>query len=435
MTEEHEQPVTPRSDPETDPRLIRIEEYNYPLPLERIAFFPLEQRDQSKLLIYRIGDQPFHDAFSNLAQHLPPAAALVLNDTKVIYARLLFTKPSGATIEIFCLNPELPSAEIQTAFQLSSPVVWKCLVGNARRWKDGRLQKSHQTDGQDWMLTAERVENQQTESMPSREGNQVLIRFSWEPAHLSFSQVIEVFGVVPLPPYIHRAPEEEDKLRYQTIYASHDGSVAAPTAGLHFTPAVFESLKNRQIHHAFLTLHVGAGTFKPVTSERVGDHGMHQEPFEISKELLGFLESSAHKKLVAVGTTTVRTLESLYWIGARLLTGVDPDEAVVIDQWIPYGPLKYQVFSRAEILNALQNMVKMRYPDPIRGYTRLLIAPGYTFHMTDGMITNFHQPKSTLLLLIAAFLGSDWGKAYQYALDHHFRFLSYGDSCLFLPAT
>jgi S-adenosylmethionine:tRNA ribosyltransferase-isomerase len=415
-----------------DPRSIEIKDYTYDLPAGRIAEFPMQERDQSKLLVYKRGAEPFQDVFCRLPEHLPLKSLMVVNDTRVIHARLLFRKSSGATIEIFCLNPVSPVTELQTAFQQTSPVIWECLVGNARRWKEGRLNMSIEDSSASFELRAERITQQKGKGLQPLADKHQWIQFSWDPEIMNFSSVIERAGVIPLPPYIHRESEESDSTRYQTIYASHEGSVAAPTAGLHFTPRVIGDLERKGIDLTSLTLHVGAGTFKPVTSEILGEHIMHAEPFEVSVDVLESMLNNVERQIVAVGTTTIRTLESLYIAGSGLLQGQQSLENLLIEQWQPYQKGYADHYSRSEILGSLVNYLNKNNLPGIKGYTRLLIAPPYHYQMVDGMITNFHQPQSTLLLLIAAFLGDHWREVYQYALDHEFRFLSYGDSCLFL---
>lgn len=389
--------------------------FQYDLPPEKIALHPLAQRDASRLLISNgMGIQ--EDVFSSLPALLPNNSLLVINDTRVVHARLAFRKDSGARIELFCLEPVDPFTEIQQAFGAASGVVWKCLVGNARRWKSGSLALK----GEGFSLYA---------SLGSKLPKEALIRFSWEPSAWPFGKILEYAGQVPLPPYIQRDPIPEDDQRYQTTYAAADGSVAAPTAGLHFTEAVFRELHARKVDVARLTLHVGAGTFRPVTSDTVRDHSMHRE------QLLVTIDSIRHilehpGNVIAVGTTSVRVLESLYWYGLSLLQ--DPDRPFHIDQWEPYRQDK-DACTRREALHAVVKYMERKGITVLQGSTQLMIIPGYSWHTIDGMITNFHQPGSTLLMLVAAFIGDYWKQVYRYALDHGFRFLSYGDACLFLP--
>lgn len=400
------------------PKYINIEDYNYDLPSDRIAKFPLGQRDESKLLVYKKGHLS-QDVFKNIDQLLPSNSLLLFNDTKVIQARLRFFKESGAKIEIFCLEPVRPTSEIQLAFEQNSPVVWKCFIGNAKKWKEGSLKKMILIEDEEIEFFAKKV---------GMEGEAHLIEFSWDPIHFNFSQLLESAGLVPLPPYLNREAENEDKDRYQTIYAQHDGSVAAPTAGLHFTDEVFQKLVQKNIKTDEVILHVGAGTFKPVSADHIGDHEMHTEKIIVRKSTIENLLKKDNKVIV-VGTTTVRTLESLYWFGVKLM--VDESPVFSINQWDPYQE-KYQLNnSMNEILETILAFMSKNELNELHGETQLMIAPGYQFKMVDILITNFHQPKSTLLLLVSAFIGEDWEKAYQYAYNNDFRFLSYGDSCLF----
>lgn len=398
---------------------IRIDDYDYSLPSGRIAKFPLFERDQSKLLIYKDGSLS-QDTFKHLDQFLPPNSLLFFNETKVIQARLQFFKESGAKIEIFCLEPYQPVNEIQTAFQQTSPVVWKCFIGNSKKWKQGSIKKQIKINQEQIELRATRA---------GKLGEAHLVEFSWTPSNHNLSQLLESAGLVPLPPYLNREAEEEDKDRYQTIYAQHDGSVAAPTAGLHFTEGVFKKLTSKGINPEKVTLHVGAGTFKPVSSEKISGHEMHTEKIIVSKSTLQKLIEKEHKKTIVVGTTTVRTLESLYWFGVKLM--VDRSTNFSINQWDPYQA-KYQIEQTPkQILENIFQFMNKHELEVLQGETQLMIAPEYDFKIADILITNFHQPKSTLLLLVSAFMGDDWKTAYQYALDNDFRFLSYGDSCLF----
>ncbi|MFA6999175.1 MAG: S-adenosylmethionine:tRNA ribosyltransferase-isomerase, partial [Victivallaceae bacterium] len=396
---------------------IHIDDYDYPLPGERIAKFPLPDRDASKLLVHSDG-QISENRFYNVARFLPADSLLVLNNTRVVRARLNFHKPTGAAIEIFCLEPVHPVTEIQLAFAQQKQSVWKCLVGNARRWKDEtlRLELPH-SDG-NIMLEAEKQ---------GREGDAFLILLKWQPQALTFSQVLELAGQVPLPPYLNREAVSSDAQTYQTVYAQHNGSVAAPTAGLHFTNAVFEQLTAKNITTSHLTLHVGAGTFKPVGQGGIARHQMHTEQIVIARQLIETLLSQ-NGKTIAVGTTSVRTLESLYWYGMHLIH--NPDATFYVSQYDPYQNLPE--VSALQSLTAILDAMDRRQSPMLSGTTQLLIAPGYRFKIINGMITNFHQPRSTLLLLIAAWLGPKWKEIYEYALNHQFRFLSYGDSCLFL---
>ena len=398
---------------------INIDDYTYPLTEGRIAKFPLEQRDASKLLVYD-GNEIGSGRFSNVSSYLPEKSFLVLNNTKVVRARLFFRKPTGALIEVFCLEPVLPTPEIQQAFQVRGEAVWKCLVGNARRWKEGALEVKFDHDDHEVTLSAGKIE---------KSGDTWLLKFLWQPADLTFAEVLESYGRIPLPPYLNREAVDSDKLRYQTVYAFHDGSVAAPTAGLHFTEKVFQKLEQKNIQVGYITLHVGAGTFKPVGKEGIEKHEMHTEQVLIEKELVERLIENAGK-IIAVGTTTVRTLESLYWFGVKLQD--NPDTGFSVHQFDPYRiPEKKQPGAK-DSLNSVLDYMHRKNLGYLPGNTQLMIVPGYRYRMIRGMITNFHQPGSTLLLLIAAWLGDQWKEIYDFALENDFRFLSYGDSCLFL---
>ena len=401
------------------PDSIQINDFNYLLPTERIAKYPLPLRDQSKLLIYKAGKLS-QNIFANIDQLLPENSLLIFNDTKVIQARLQFFKESGAKIEVFCLEPYRPVTEIQMAFQQKSPVVWKCFIGNLKRWKNGKIKKTIRIDQHEIGFFAEKV---------GMDKEAHLVQFSWTPSTYTFSQLLESTGLVPLPPYLNREAEKEDKERYQTIYARHDGSVAAPTAGLHFTEEVFRKLKRKNIIADEVILHVGAGTFKPVSATTISNHEMHTEKIIVRKSTIEMLLKNQGNKIVLVGTTTTRTIESLYWFGVKLLVGEFP--VFKIQQWDPYQK-KYQTEkSLSLVYEAILAFMTENKLEELRGETQLMIAPGYDFKIVDILITNFHQPKSTLLLLVSAFIGESWYAAYQYALDNDFRFLSYGDSCLF----
>jgi S-adenosylmethionine:tRNA ribosyltransferase-isomerase len=398
---------------------IDINDFTYGLTDERIAKFPLDQRDGSKLLIHKNG-KTFEDTFKNLAEHLPQKSFLVLNNTKVVRARLFFRKPTGALIEVFCLEPVEPTPEIQLAFQQKGWAVWKCLVGNARRWKEGVLTSEFENKGAKFTLSAE---------IKERAGSTFLLKLSWYPPNLTFAEILEQAGKIPLPPYLHREAVEADKTRYQTVYAINDGSVAAPTAGLHFTDAVFNSLVNKNIGYEYLTLHVGAGTFKPVGDEGIQNHEMHTEQVLVTSGLIKKLLQN-YGNIIAVGTTSVRTLESIYWYGVKL--EFDKGSDFKINQFDPYGDLAALDLPAETALQNVLNHLEEEQSNHLSGSTQLMILPGYKYRMINGMVTNFHQPRSTLLLLIAAWLGNKWKEIYDYALETDFRFLSYGDSCLFL---
>jgi S-adenosylmethionine:tRNA ribosyltransferase-isomerase len=401
------------------PKNISITTYDYPLPEERIAQFPVAERDQSKLLIAR-NDKLSEDRFFRIAEYLPADSLILFNDTKVIRARMRFRKPTGARIEVFILEPVLPTAEVQNAFQVQAACTWKCFVGNAKKWKQGSLQLEFEHQGKTVVLEAEKGE---------AAGNAHLVHFRWQPAELSFSDILMHSGSIPLPPYMQRETNAEDVERYQTIYARHQGSVAAPTAGLHFTPRVMESLRKRNIRTDYVRLHVGAGTFKPVSSDTMAGHEMHTEQVLVKKETLQQLLRQDYKSLIVVGTTTTRTIESLFWYGVKLLQ--HPEAKFKITQWEPYEVSAEKRPSVRTALQAVLDYMKRNKLEVLQGETQIIIAPPYQFKLVDVLITNFHQPKSTLLLLVAAFYGDKWRAAYDFALEKDFRFLSYGDSCLF----
>ncbi len=399
---------------------IQIENYNYDLPEDRIAKYPLDYRDQSKLLYLNNG-RISEKRFSDIPELLAENSLLIFNETRVIKARLLFRKSTGAVIEIFCLEPVEPSNDFQLAFQQKSPVIWKCFIGNAKRWKQGNLEMPLVFDGKKTILTAKMIE---------KLSGSFLVRFAWEPEEMLFSGIIEQSGLVPLPPYLNREAEESDKKRYQTVYAKNDGSVAAPTAGLHFTQRQFGQLQERNIESVKVTLHVGAGTFRPVISSTIADHEMHTERIVVSISALQAFAKNLNNHIIPVGTTSMRTLESLYWLGLKLRHG---DDSFFVDQWDPYRQKTEANFGMKKALEALIKYHQDSGLEELHAETRLMIAPGYEFKICTGLVTNFHQPKSTLLLLVSALIGEDWRKAYDFAMEQDFRFLSYGDSCLFLP--
>jgi len=399
-----------------NPENIRIEDYSYNLPDEKIAKYPLQERDQSQLLVYNQGDISKH-SFINLNDYVDSESTLVFNNTKVIQARLAFNKFTGAKIEIFCLEPIEP-ADYNLAFQETENVKWKCIVGNLKKWKSGKLSKSIFVENTDIDLYAERVSN---------DANSQIIEFTWNNNSINFSQILENVGVTPIPPYLHRESEIIDKDRYQTIYSKLKGSVAAPTAGLHFTERTLTKLRQKNISIAEVTLHVGAGTFKPVKTETIDEHEMHTEHFIINKKTIENLIKA--NKIVAVGTTSVRTIESIYWLGVKLLTNKSFESH--ISQWEAYQ-LENNI-SKIDALTTILQFMNDEKIDQLNASTQIMIFPGYTFKMVDVLITNFHQPKSTLLLLIAAFIGENWEKVYDFALNNKFRFLSYGDSSILIP--
>ncbi|MFB9864154.1 S-adenosylmethionine:tRNA ribosyltransferase-isomerase [Rufibacter immobilis] len=409
--------------PTTNPRQISIADFTYSLPEEKIAQYPLENRDQSKLLLYKNGR--ISDAqFKELPSLLPPQSLLVFNDTKVVQARLRFQKPTGGVIELFCLEPLDPVREVQQAMQQTYSVIWKCLVGNNKRWREGRLEMPLGPYPSDGSLWAERL-------APAEEG--FAIHFTWSPGNKTFAEILELAGMLPLPPYMNRDAQESDQERYQTVYASEAGAVAAPTAGLHFTPSVLQQLSAQGHQQGFVTLHVGAGTFKPVKSDLMEYHYMHGEQLSVSRAFLEQLLHHGAKPVIAVGTTSMRTLESLYWLGTGLSLGLLPQEGeeLTVPQWFPYDVRT--TLSVQEAIEALLQYLDTQRLTHLQATTRILIAPGYQFKICNGLVTNFHQPQSTLLLLVSALIGPTWQKVYKHALANNYRFLSYGDSSLLLP--
>ncbi|MEI6123958.1 MAG: S-adenosylmethionine:tRNA ribosyltransferase-isomerase [Bacteroidota bacterium] len=398
---------------------LHISDYDYPLPESKIAQYPAQRRQNAQLLVS--ANSTLADTkFSQIAHYLPPNALLVRNNTRVIHARLQFAKPTGAAIQVFCLEPQLPVSDIPQAMQQQATCVWKCLIGNAKKWKSGTLQLPVEINSVSCILSATLL-GQQDETFS--------IRFHWQPEQFCFAQIIESAGNVPLPPYIHRPAEHHDSQRYQTVFADHDGSVAAPTAGLHFTRSLFRQLTAKNIKTANITLHVGAGTFKPVAANNIQHHQMHPEQVIIDKKLLQAL-LAAPSAVIAVGTTSVRALESLYWLGIKYLkTGQMPN---TVAQWEPYQTPVAATDAKIVLQALLQFLLANKEPQ-LRFSTQVIILPGYRFRIINGMVTNFHQPKSTLLLLISAFLGPQWKTIYEHALQTNYRFLSYGDACLFLP--
>lgn len=403
-----------------NPRDIRIEEYNYPLPDERIARHPLAVRDACKLLVYKDGEISDH-IFRELPTLLPDNAMLVYNNTRVINARLRFTKDTGAAIEIFCLEPHAP-ADYEQAFGARKECSWQCLVGNSKKWKEGSLKMSVATTAGTTLLQATRL------PLPPAADKSQSIHFAWDNDALSFSDIIAAIGEIPIPPYLNRHSEASDSVDYQTVYSHIDGSVAAPTAGLHFTPELLEAIDKAGVERREVTLHVGAGTFRPVKSEHVGDHDMHSEFIAVNRDFIADLAKSVGKrKIVAVGTTSVRTLESLYHIGCLMAAGKWDGE---LPQWTPYSDEEIRL-TAAEALNEIVKHLDKTGDSVLLGRTRIIIAPGYPYRIVDAMVTNFHQPQSTLLLLVSALLGERWRDIYDHALQSDYRFLSYGDACLF----
>lgn len=402
------------------PSELRIEDFTYNLPDEKVARYPLVERDSSKLLVYKSG-QISDSSYRNLADHLPANAMLVFNQTKVIHARLLFKKDTGGVIEVFCLEPHQQYADVQTAMLQRDKVWWKCMIGGASKWKHGMVLSIHHTDP-DFTLNAMIIE---------REQSTFTLELSWN-TDLTFAEVLHHVGKVPLPPYLHREAEQGDESTYQTVYAKVEGSVAAPTAGLHFTKRLLNSLGEKGITKEYVTLHVGAGTFKPVKSETMQEHEMHAEWIDVSVDTLQNLVANIGRPTIAVGTTSMRTLESLYWIGAKLLLGLKPDFGeIAVHQWDPYE-LQSDVPAE-KALQAVIDYLLLAKQTKLVTRTQILIAPGYITRIVKGLVTNFHQPQSTLLLLVAALIGDDWRKIYDYALANDYRFLSYGDGCLLMP--
>ncbi|OJV53475.1 MAG: S-adenosylmethionine tRNA ribosyltransferase [Bacteroidetes bacterium 43-16] len=401
------------------PKDIKIEAYNYLLPEDKIATFPLAQRDASKLLVYKNGLIK-DEQFKALADQLPGDALMVYNQTKVVHARLLFKKPTGGKVEVFCLEPDTRYADVPTAMLTKGAVYWKCFLGGASKWKAGQqlvLEQDNLT------LHAERLEQQ--------DGAWVL-KLSWNEPELSFAEVLHLAGKVPLPPYLNREATKADEATYQSVFAKEEGSVAAPTASLHFTPEVLASLSAKGVSFSSVTLHVGAGTFKPVKSDTMETHEMHAEWLEVSKEQLVVLEKQLRDKkpVIAVGTTSCRTLESLYWIGVQLINGIAVENgAVAVTQWLPYAS-GFAPIAAAESISAVLKHLQAIHSDKLIVKTQIIIAPGYDFKIVNGLITNFHQPESTLLLLVSALIGDDWKAVYDHALANGYRFLSYGDSSL-----
>jgi S-adenosylmethionine:tRNA ribosyltransferase-isomerase len=398
---------------------IDINEFDYDLPDDRIAQYPVSERDRSQLLIYR-NNTITKDTFNKIDEYIPADSLLIFNNTRVIRARILFRKKTGALIEVLCLEPFSPF-DYALSFSSRVPVEWKCIIGNLKKWKSGILETSFGYNGGSYSLFAERLKP---------EGEAWQIKFSWDCAGLTFGEVIEATGHIPLPPYINRKDEAEDLERYQTVYSRISGSVAAPTAGLHFTDEVFGKISARGIKKAELTLHVGAGTFKPVKAKNINEHEMHCEHFSIDAGTINLLLEN-QDKIIPVGTTSVRTLESLYWLGVKLIHNMPEKQTnLLLGQWEAYElPSGVSV---TESLTALLNLMKENNVKQIQAATSIMIVPGYQFRIANGIITNFHQPRSTLLLLISAWTGNRWREIYNFAIENRFRFLSYGDSSLLL---
>jgi S-adenosylmethionine:tRNA ribosyltransferase-isomerase len=403
-----------------NPKHIHISEFNYHLPDERIAKFPLAERDSSKLLLYRHGEIS-ETIFRSLPDLIPARSLMVFNNTKVIQARLHFRKETGALIEVFCLEPVEPH-DYALNFQQTEHSAWLCMIGNLKKWKEGTLSRELTVGGKRTTLTATRGESR---------GTSHRVDFRWDNPQISFADILEVFGELPIPPYLNRETQESDKSTYQTVYSKIKGSVAAPTAGLHFTPAVFAELRDKGVDIEELTLHVGAGTFRPVKSEEIEGHEMHTEYISVAKSTIQAL--IAHDaQAVVVGTTSVRTLESLYHMGVTLASNPNAtEEELHVEQWQPYT--QEYTLSAVEALQNIVDYLERNGMEALHSSTQIIIAPGYKYRIVKAMVTNFHQPQSTLLLLVSAFVNGDWKRIYEYAMSHGFRFLSYGDSSLLIP--
>lgn len=399
---------------------IKISDYNYPLPDERIAKFPLKERDSSKLLVYKHGEIE-EKVFTSLPEYIEPGSLMIFNNTKVIQARLHFRKETGALIEIFCLEPIKPNDYVLN-FQQTEHSAWLCMVGNLKKWKEGPLHKEMTVKGKPLTLTATRGECH---------GTSHWIDFSWDNSEVTFADILEVFGELPIPPYLNRETQESDKETYQTVYSKIKGSVAAPTAGLHFTERVLDTLRNKGVDLEEVTLHVGAGTFRPVKSEEIAGHDMHTEYISVNRQTIEKLLKHGGET-TAVGTTSVRTIESLYYIGVILESRPEASqEELHVKQWMPYE--NETNLTPIQALQNILNYMDRNHLDALHTSTQIIIAPGYEYKIVKRIVTNFHQPQSTLLLLVSAFVKGDWRKIYDYALSHDFRFLSYGDSSLLIP--
>ncbi|MFM2360016.1 MAG: hypothetical protein RLY16_2009 [Bacteroidota bacterium] len=414
------------------PRELSIADFTYDLPDNRIAAAPLAIRDQSKLLVYRAGKIEA-TSYHQISDYLPHNSLLIFNNTKVIQARILFKKDTGGIIEIFCLEPDEPEKDFQILMRKQATIKWKCLIGGASKWKQGKLSSTITTQDEAGNELTVTLEAELLTKLPDA----YIVALSWQPASLSLAEILLLFGDTPLPPYIRRKTDALDKERYQTIYARYEGSVAAPTAGLHFTESIFQSFQQKGIQHDFVTLHVGAGTFKPVKAAQIGGHEMHAEWMDVNVELIERLIAQIEAPIVSVGTTSLRTLESLYWMGVKCLLNPAARLAdILIHQWDVYeNDLLSTQFTRVEALKGLVQWLQSQQLNNLLAPTQILIAPGYRYRVVNILATNFHQPQSTLLLLVAAAIGENWKQVYQYALENDFRFLSYGDgSLLFFDA-
>ncbi len=401
-----------------NPPEIKISNFDYPLEEENIAKYPLSERDKAKLLSLTSDKKIEEKYFYDLPEMLDSNTFLILNDTKVVHARLLFQKESGSVIEIFCLEPM--NKDIQLAYAQKGSCEWKCLIGNNKKWKQETISSSFVDKENQLTLTAKRL---------YQENETWIVEFSWDREDLSFAEVLQYMGHVPLPPYLKRKDEESDKEDYQTVYAHQEGSVAAPTAGLHFSENTFKQLADKGVKTCFVTLHVGAGTFKPVSTETIDRHVMHTEQIVLKKENIEELLANLDKRVMCVGTTSVRTIESLYWHGVKVLKNGNRYSEIDVKQWDPYQE-ECRISAR-ESLQAILEGMEQENRNVLIGQTQLMIAPGYEYRIVDAMITNFHQPKSTLLLLVSAMIGEDWKRVYQFALENNYRFLSFGDACMF----
>jgi len=403
------------------PKDIAIQDYTYTLPDERIAKYPLPQRDASKLLIFDSGNPIQESTYAHIADYVPENSFLVFNNTKVVEARIFFQKSTGSTIEIFCLEPDDRYSDITSAMLETGAVYWKCLVGGAKKWKEGPLSRTF--DGPNGLveLSVEKVE---------KRNDYFLLHLYWNDSTLSFAEVLHHAGIIPLPPYLNRETEVSDKERYQTVYAQYDGSVAAPTAGLHFTENVLDSLKQKHCAYDFVTLHVGAGTFKPVKAELMSEHEMHYEAMDISLNFLQNLHAalSYNRNIITVGTTSMRTVESLYWIGVQAYNNTLEPLHIEVQQWFPYENLSN--ITAQQSIESLIFWMQKNNIERLFARTQIIIAPGYELKIVNGLVTNFHQSQSTLILLVSAVVGGRWKSIYQYAMEHDFRFLSYGDGSL-----
>ena len=403
------------------PKDISILDFTYELPDDRIAKYPLAQRDASKLLVCNPDHHIELSTYAHISDYIPENSFLIFNNTKVVEARLIFQKSTGSKIEIFCLEPDDRYPDITSAMLEKGQVYWKCLIGGAKKWKEGPLSKSFSFHDKKIVLSAEKV---------VQRNDYFLVRMYWDDETLSFAEILHQAGIIPLPPYLNRDTEKEDNDRYQTVYAQYDGSVAAPTAGLHFTENILKSLQKKNCQYDFITLHVGAGTFKPVKAERIEDHEMHFESIDVS---ISFLENlltniSNNRNIITIGTTSMRTIESLYWLGLKAFNNSLQLDDIEVLQWDPYE--NQSRISAQLAIETLINWMKHQKMDRLFAKTQIIIAPGYALKIANGLVTNFHQPQSTLLLLVSAIVGDYWKNIYQYAMAHDFRFLSYGDGSL-----